>query len=203
VRQSDAHAWTEVYIPGKGWQRTDPTAALAPQRLTNDLRSTLEDGAQTAFAFARNSWLGGIAQDVELVWDQANYFWYDRVVQFDEFKQQDLWVSLGLFQMSAIKLAAWGLALFGLPLLVLSLWLSRRARHPDPAVRLWLKFCDRLAKQGIAREPGEGPLAFAKRAAQMFPVQATGIVNAANLYAQHRYGVGVPMNALRAALAVR
>jgi transglutaminase-like putative cysteine protease len=30
VRQSDAHAWAEVWLAGKGWLRVDPTAASAP-----------------------------------------------------------------------------------------------------------------------------------------------------------------------------
>jgi transglutaminase-like putative cysteine protease len=32
VRQSDAHAWTEVWLEGKGWTRIDPTAVIAPER---------------------------------------------------------------------------------------------------------------------------------------------------------------------------
>ena len=30
VRQSDAHAWTEVWLEGDGWSRVDPTSAVAP-----------------------------------------------------------------------------------------------------------------------------------------------------------------------------
>ncbi len=32
VRQSDAHAWTEVWV-GNHWQRVDPTAAVSPDRV--------------------------------------------------------------------------------------------------------------------------------------------------------------------------
>lgn len=203
VRQSDAHAWAEVFISGKGWQRTDPTAALAPQRLTESLQTTLADGAEAAFAFGRNSWLGAAFQEVELAWDQVNYFWYDRVVQFDELKQQDLWSKLGLFQMSATELGIGGLVLFGLPLAALSWWFRRRALHPDPAVRLWMKFCDDLAKAGIKREPFEGPLAFARRAGETMPGKASQIARAADLYARYRYGTGPSLDELKAALGAR
>jgi transglutaminase-like putative cysteine protease len=32
VRQSDAHAWAEVWMAGRGWVRVDPTSAVAPGR---------------------------------------------------------------------------------------------------------------------------------------------------------------------------
>ena len=33
VRQSDAHAWTEIWLDELGWYRIDPTAAVAPERI--------------------------------------------------------------------------------------------------------------------------------------------------------------------------
>ncbi|MEJ2426095.1 MAG: DUF3488 and transglutaminase-like domain-containing protein, partial [Candidatus Thiodiazotropha sp.] len=33
IRQSDAHAWSEVWLEGRGWIRVDPTAAVAPERI--------------------------------------------------------------------------------------------------------------------------------------------------------------------------
>jgi hypothetical protein len=33
VRQSDAHAWSEVFIAGRGWIRVDPTVLSVPLRL--------------------------------------------------------------------------------------------------------------------------------------------------------------------------
>jgi transglutaminase-like putative cysteine protease len=32
VRQSDAHAWAEVWLGGSGWVRVDPTGAVSPAR---------------------------------------------------------------------------------------------------------------------------------------------------------------------------
>src|SRR5262245_49059839 len=33
VRQSEAHAWAEVWLSGQGWVRVDPTAAVSPARI--------------------------------------------------------------------------------------------------------------------------------------------------------------------------
>ncbi len=43
VRQSDAHAWAEVWLPGRGWLRADPTAVISPQRLSRELLAFDED----------------------------------------------------------------------------------------------------------------------------------------------------------------
>ena len=189
LRQSDAHAWAEVWIKGKGWQRVDPTAALVPARLMSDLRTFLEGGPESLLALARNgSWWGRLIQQSTTLWDHMNFVWYDRVVQFDEQEQTDLWQNWGLFRLSTKSLVLGGLALFSLPLVVLALWLGRTLRHPDPAVRLWQQFCRRLTKRGIVRAAGEGPLAFAGRAAVLIPQKAEMIQRIAALYVAHRYG---------------
>ncbi|MDL2345929.1 transglutaminase-like domain-containing protein, partial [Deinococcus sp. MIMF12] len=41
VRQQDAHAWVEVWLEGQGWVRVDPTAGVAPGRVTAGLPTAL------------------------------------------------------------------------------------------------------------------------------------------------------------------
>ncbi|MFD2273469.1 transglutaminase family protein [Undibacterium arcticum] len=41
IRQSDAHAWAEVWLPQRGWLRVDPTAAVAPERVELNLRGAI------------------------------------------------------------------------------------------------------------------------------------------------------------------
>ncbi|MCB1843849.1 MAG: DUF3488 domain-containing transglutaminase family protein, partial [Halioglobus sp.] len=45
VRQSDAHAWTEVWLPNRGWLRVDPTAAVAPERIESGMSGAMIDGS--------------------------------------------------------------------------------------------------------------------------------------------------------------
>ena len=52
VRQSDAHAWAEIWLPGRGWRRVDPTAAVAPERVSRNLARALPAPAGFAPLFA-------------------------------------------------------------------------------------------------------------------------------------------------------
>ena len=93
VRQADAHAWTEVWLPGRGWVRADPTAMVAPERLN---RSTLLFGTGL---LGRNGtplsarWLTGLRQG----WDALNAWWQDEVVSFNRRRQLELagWLGFG------------------------------------------------------------------------------------------------------------
>ena len=41
VRQSDAHAWSEIWVAGRGWLRVDPTAAVAPDRIERGIPASV------------------------------------------------------------------------------------------------------------------------------------------------------------------
>ena len=51
LRQSDAHAWVEVWMEGNGWVRVDPTAAIAPERVERGLNDVVT--ADNAAQFSR------------------------------------------------------------------------------------------------------------------------------------------------------
>lgn len=51
VRQSDAHAWAEIWLPGQGWRRVDPTGAVAPERIVRNLARALPP--VSAFGFGQ------------------------------------------------------------------------------------------------------------------------------------------------------
>ncbi len=202
VRQSDAHAWAEVYLAGEGWRRVDPTGALAPERLHTDLLTYFGNGEDDAFGFARNSFMGGAWLRLRNAWDRVNFWWYDRVVQFDQFEQTDLWRSLGLLRLPPLRALGLVLAVFGVPLGLLWLWLRRGSHHPDPGVRAWDAFCRRLSKLGVpARTASEGPAAFAERAAQALPERAEWIHSVGRAYVHYRYGTGCSLHQLRLALS--
>ena len=92
VRQSDAHAWSEIWVDGRGWLRVDPTAAVAPERIEQNLvRALAEDEAAPGrLRDASPLWL-----QVELTWDTLNDFWNERVVRFNAARQMNLLEKLG------------------------------------------------------------------------------------------------------------
>ncbi|MDB6138691.1 MAG: transglutaminase [Verrucomicrobiaceae bacterium] len=187
VHQEDAHAWCELWYEGQGWIRVDPTAELAPGRIGTDLRTYLEGGLDSAFARNRNTWWGRSLTETQLFWDNVNYQWYSRVVQFDEDDQTGLIRSWKLFHYDWRLLALGAVLMFALPMLGLWFWLKRRPRHADPAVRLWRVFCQKLAKAGVPRAGHEAPTTFTARAALALPQAAEQIQAIGKLYVQMRY----------------
>ncbi|HEV7432480.1 MAG TPA: DUF3488 and transglutaminase-like domain-containing protein, partial [Steroidobacteraceae bacterium] len=94
VRQSDAHAWAEVWIPGRGWLRADPTAVVSPQRLSREMLA-FEDDADRAGDRLRGSarWLSTVLQS----WDALSAWWQDDIVGFNFARQLKVadWLGFG------------------------------------------------------------------------------------------------------------
>ena len=188
VHQPDAHAWCELWYEGKGWTRVDPTAALAPGRIGVDLRTYLEGGMDSTFAHNQNTWWGRAITETQLMWDNINYQWYTRVVQFDEDDQDSLYNTLIRLAHGTTTLVLFGLLLPSAPLLFLWFWLNRKRRHADPVVRSWQSFCAKLAKAGVERHANEAPSSYTARAAKALPQAANQIAAIGELYVQYRYG---------------
>ena len=165
VRQFDAHAWVEVWLEDSGWQRVDPTAAVAPERIERDLESALAPGeflAQAPFSaqrYRRFDWLNSL----RLRLDELNYAWTRWVLNYRDDTQSDVLQRL----LGEINPARVGALLVGggaLALGVLALLLLRRgaAPKPTPELRLYQRFCARLARRGYPRPPGMPPRAYAR-----------------------------------------
>ena len=185
VRQSDAHAWAEVWLDQAGWVRVDPTAAAVPLRTREGLAAAVPTGeAPQALIRLDAPWLRTLRFNFEAL---SNY-WNQWVLGYDIERQRTLLTRFGMptpdWQNIALSLF-WTM---GLAVLLLSLWLLRRVTHADPAQVAWLSFCRKLRKRGLARHASEGPIAYASRLAIARPEQAQAIVTIARLYAELRYG---------------
>jgi transglutaminase-like putative cysteine protease len=98
VRQSDAHAWTEVWLAGQGWVRVDPTAAVAPGRVVpTDLLAGLGAGAPFRFRLEDAGGLAQLVHGLRLLADAIDENWRHWVLELDRSRQLDMldWAGLG------------------------------------------------------------------------------------------------------------
>ncbi|WP_415814015.1 transglutaminaseTgpA domain-containing protein, partial [Deinococcus marmoris] len=129
VRQQDAHAWAEVWVAGQGWQRVDPTAVVAPARVSAGL-STALSRPQAAAAAAPTS-LGRLGLRLDALQNR----WNDLVVGYDGSQQQALLSRVGLGGVGSAGYLAVLPLLLALALLSALWWLRQGARPRDPAAR--------------------------------------------------------------------
>ncbi|OGT20468.1 MAG: hypothetical protein A2V90_09615 [Gammaproteobacteria bacterium RBG_16_57_12] len=190
VRQSDAHAWAEVWLDGRGWVRVDPTAVIPPQRVVSfsdnqRFRTTLAEPLLRADL----GWLARGLHRVRSGWDAVNYQWTQWVLGYDPQKQQQLLQDIGLGNFGWAKvIAVMFTLLMGLLLLVAAYLLLHRPTTSDPVTRAYRRFCRKLASCGVQRHAWEGPADFAVRAGGEFPALQQSIRAIAEQYADLRYG---------------
>ena len=182
VRQSDAHAWTEAWLPDRGWTRFDPTAMVAPERI--------RDGALAAFGDRRTwydyAWLRQARNSL----DRIQHYWNRWILAFDSRRQLGLFSRLGVPKTNETilviaMLIAGGLVTLGLLPLIRQV---RSAGSRDPAVLLYQKYLKWLRRKGVDVHPYEGALELAERAAAELPDQSDRILNLAAVYYAYRYG---------------
>lgn len=191
VRQADAHAWAEVWLRGSGWLRVDPTAAVSPDRIDLGIEAALSGQAELPVALGSGrvgDWLRGL----RLAWDSVNFYWNDWVLAYGPERQRRLLEYLGWRHLDAMALIATLIGvvlLLGLAYTGFELW-RRRVPAPEPSLRLYRRFCARLARIGLRRHPWEGPLDFARRVGGRRPDLSAQIQTITKLYARLRYGSG-------------
>lgn len=179
VRNSDAHAWTEVWLNGRGWVRVDPTAAVAPERIRSGLSGIVPPpGALSRFG-----------QPLWNVLDAMRRGWNFVVVDFNADRQRELLRQLGLDiedwrQLGVALIVSIALALV---LSFAMLWRSGPARTEDPLLAAWQKLCRRLAGVGLRKTPVETPGRFIERAARALPDDAARLHALSARYVAQRY----------------
>ncbi len=189
VRQSDAHAWSEVWLEGRGWLRVDPTAQSHPARLDDGLAAAL--GANDAiplFIRPDMQWL----RDLRQRWDFVNNAWNQWVLGYDQARQQDFLSRLGLEKGNWPQLAGVLLGTSVLIMLSLLWWAHRTQRESDPLLRQWARFEHKLRRAGVPRLIHEGPDDYARRAGAALAAHRDAIGSIATQYSRLRYGRGTP-----------
>jgi protein-glutamine gamma-glutamyltransferase len=195
VRQSEAHAWTEVWLGEQGWTRVDPTAAVAAERVDPDgSLARLGAGAPARFRLDDRSILGRTVYDLHLLLDAANIAWRRWVVGFSHFKQQQMLRNLGLDALRDTGLVLL-MALAGAGvMLAWGLWLGRPAAPADPVQAAYAAFQRKLRRvdAALARHPDEGPLDHLTRLGRLRPYLAAAATPIVQAYVRLRYDNASP-----------
>jgi transglutaminase-like putative cysteine protease len=188
VRQSDAHAWAEIWLEGKGWRRVDPTAAVAPSRIERGIDAALPEGLLPLMRFDRG-WLAHL-QSLRYRLEAVNNAWDQWVLGYNSERQREILAGLGMDDPDWQSMATAMLLAIGIALLSIVGWtLVRRSKSPAET-RAWRRFCARLERFGIQRAPWEGSLDLAARVAHEKPEIAPLVRRASNHFAELRYGSG-------------
>ena len=185
VRQSDAHAWSEVFLAGRGWVRVDPTAAAMPRRVQAGLAQALPQTQALPFMMRTEmQWL----RAARYQWEALTHKWNVWVLGYSPDRQRELMFSLGMRDADWQKLTALLFTFLGAVTILLLAWSLRRLARPDPVQKAWHTFCRKLAAHGVERAPHEGPRDFSARAARALPASRRAILRIAALYIRLRYG---------------
>jgi transglutaminase-like putative cysteine protease len=185
VRQSDAHAWSEAWLEGRGWVRVDPTAAVRPERVS--LGAAAAAGDQ--LGWSRTGWLASVRNH----WDVVNHWWTQGVIGFDALRQRGLLTPFGIRDtgtaMLGLLLAIGSalLATFGIG------WALWRHERPEPLRQALRRLEARLARAGLTRRRGEGPQHYLCRAARALPGQREQLERLMNRYLDLRYAHDEPV----------
>ena len=200
VRQSDTHAWCEVWLPDTGWMRVDPTNVVAPERVNFGFESFLERSAsagEISRGFTRTFARQPFFAKIRVTWQTLNYAWDSRVLGFDAEAQDALTKEIGLPDLRPVSLLFLSAILAAGFAVILATWMQLQARaHPDPIHSLYARFCAKATRLGAPRDPAEGPVDFARRAGRILPRESERIATISNCYVGLRYGPKIDLSML-------
>jgi transglutaminase-like putative cysteine protease len=198
IRQSDAHAWAEVWLAGRGWVRVDPTAAIAPDRVEQNLESVIPPQLLGGL-FTLDQQHGALSLALDHVrqnWEAINNDWNQWVLDYTPTRQRNFIQSLGFrkgdWQTLTLLMVTIGIAV----MTIVALPLVRHWQKRDRVEALYAAFCENLAQLGYPRAVHEGPRAFRERliASELPvpPVKIAAIRSFLELYEEARYAPARP-----------
>jgi protein-glutamine gamma-glutamyltransferase len=186
ITQADAHAWAEVWLEAQGWVRVDPTAVVAPGRLTEGIDELLPGAGGNGRGLMSSSWIVNAVQ----AWQGLNAWWQDEFIGFSFARQLALLDRLGFRQhnLRAFALLLAGSA--GIWLALIAWGLRPRSRSPagDGLSRSWRALERKLRRTAEPRAPHEPAMAYAERVGRARPELSFTVSALARRYARLRYG---------------
>ena len=154
VRQSDAHAWAEVWLPEQGWVRVDPTAAVSASRADTSTRLEPPRGAVgDAIATLSPGFATALARSLRNAWDATNTRWNNWVLNYTQDRQFDLLRQLGFSNIGWTTLVQLLVGALVLLAAVGGAWALYEKRRIDPWLRVLQAAQKRLLGMGLHMPP--------------------------------------------------
>ena len=187
VRQSDAHAWAEVWLDGRGWVRVDPTAAVSPTRIENGIEGAGLDRSLLPSILVSDNVL---LQRARFMLDSVRNNWNQWVVGFNSSRQRELLGLLGFDKVSTSNLVIALVVLMTIAGGCLAWWVIYRdpIRQSDVVKLYYDRFCRKLKRAGIHHRSNEGASEFLARVAGRLPARQVELKLITNDYERLRYG---------------
>ena len=189
VRQRDAHAWTEVWLEGKGWIRIDPTSIISPIRVNEGINNAMPDALiDIPLGIENNETALRLWERLRNTVDMVNYQWAQWVLGYGPEKQKQFIKHLGIEAFDWVKLTFYLVVLLGIIVAAITAYIFLKApTSSEPAKKYYDIFCKKMAKVGIKRKAHEGPVDFAKRISETRDDLGTETKKITNLYILIRY----------------
>jgi len=185
VRQSDAHAWTEVWLDGRGWIRVDPTAAVSPSRIEQGIDNALADEVASFRIQNRNPIFGNLLYS----WDNLQHSWNDWVLNYDERKQRDFLskLDIGIDNWSDMVIALVVLLIVVTGGFWLITWYRELPPRPAGFEIQFKRLLRKLKRLGIDKKPAEDNRAFLRRVSTAQLAQREQLERIIDLYNRIKY----------------
>ena len=188
VRQSDAHVWVEVWDTGRGWYRVDPTAVVAPDRITRGMEGALSPDEISDF-LSRPYF--NFLKKIRLGWDAVSTGWSAMFEGYSYYEQRALLEKIGFTSgvlKASLKALLLLLAAIGLFVAVYA-WIALKTprQKPDDIKKYYALFCAKLARAGLSRKPDQGPVDYAVYVSENRPDLKNKIMEISDLYIRLRY----------------
>ncbi|MFK5986878.1 MAG: DUF3488 and transglutaminase-like domain-containing protein [Pseudomonadota bacterium] len=198
VRQSDAHAWAEVWLKDKGWIRVDPTAIIPQDHIKNDifdyknnefgfLNLNYSDLHQLSQSLKQQFWTEKLARQFKQSIDVIQYSWNNWVLGYDQNKQRSFLALFGIKNQWQTLI----LLLTIIPLLIIAIFfyfnLIKKQKNSDKLVLLYQQLLYKLKKSGLKYSIHDGPENIKNKSLLQFPKQKAQLEYIFDYYIQLRY----------------
>ncbi|MEJ5991747.1 DUF3488 and transglutaminase-like domain-containing protein [Ramlibacter sp. PS3R-8] len=173
VRQSDAHAWTEVWLETRGWVRVDPTAVVAPGRTGMFQRLSAPRGV---FATAMDTVNPTLSATLRSTWEAMNNGWNQWILNYTQSRQLNILRNLGFESPGWEDLSRVLIGVIVIVALLGALWSWWDRLQHDPWLRLLARARKRLRQAGLETGAATPPREIAKLVTTRFGADARGCV---------------------------